>query len=341
MVSLEAKINLLDAKDVLTAKAKVSTFSQLCDFLRSSPVALITFCDAEKIVLENSFFDTTTRYPKRDAMIIAGATLGEMNKSFAISRAGIHHYIILSGQYGHWRKAVIEKQKLSEDYLHKKRELFVNNLVQLLYQKASRGSFVEQMAYQYRVINPSTSISFEQLIRIYNAYEQLNKPNQHPSSVALSKHAEISYKTCLKAIRLVGLQCEREIKPRKRILGYRTQAISRAINLGLSNKDIAYFLAIPLGTVPYYVKTFEKSHIETLFISKKRQINYSMASIVYEFLDGGLTRTEISEGCNFNKKRVIYLQQNRNWIESKIISVLQQLYDNPHLEKPYRITLKN
>ncbi len=110
--------------------------------------------------------------------------------------------------------------------------------------------------------------------------------------------------------------------------------MNRALNLGLTDHAVAYFLEINHWVVTQHRNRHKIPPSKSLFSHQmNKHWDYHHASQVYELLDDGFNVQDLQD--EFPKKFIEFVVDQRQTIEQRITSSLRVLYADREINKPY------
>ena len=302
----------------------VNSLEELCKRTHSKPRTFYQLCKTYIIGLPQNLL--AYRYkPKMDAMIDKGVTLEEIGIAGGYSRTsareGARLYILFSGQYNLWQAKRKESQSSNKLYklcVQQVYQSLVSVLEARVAQLANNASWPEKMALRL-CINKHYQhwgqLTLKKVVRLFRGYEAAQSKGKKLSLEELATISCISKYSVARTLKKVGLEP---------MHGYTQKRIKKANSLGLSYEDIRYFL----GLKPYSR------------IGHGKFFTYRLYSQIYEAKGAGFSINEIAELLDISTGTIQYAINNKRQIAPKIIQAIRILYNSPHYNKPYKMSVK-
>lgn len=286
----------------------------------------------------------TPRNPDLDKLVEEGTALRKIKGIEGYeSHEKIRQYIIKTHQHKKWKSAR-KKPKLEKQ----QRESAIRNVIKLaqkdLYQESNR---VEQKVFEFFMSARHRRILPEQVRTICTRYFEAKDAGKKLSLEKLGEGLHLCIPEIgriLKDARLEPLfgKKERHMTPQ-----WKKEAIKRAFPLDVNPPDIAYFLELPEHIVYQNMKIIGPRPKRQEFIAEPLantglpDLNYRLASQIYEARDLKFEIQEIVELLDMRKTVINYILKNETIISPKIFDILKTLYPEKNITTPYIQTKQN
>lgn len=286
----------------------------------------------KKGLLQKNDYGMIPRNKELDELIFEGLTLEAIGQKVSLTRERVRQYINQTDQLPAYKQHRKSHKQLKKE-LALNEESTMTDLAQVILNATlSRADEATTLAINYyctRQNNPR-NISLNSLQQFYDSYVTARNKGEKVSLQKLANNANLSLSATQRLLNVAGLKpmFKEGNKWNQRINLSKGQkdAVVRSLNLGLSQKDVAYFL----GIKPHTVHT----HASLNMIPATITYN-SIISQVYEATDLGFSTAETAELLGITQSSVNGFLVHRPVHEPYLIELLQQMYNDTRITTPY------
>jgi hypothetical protein len=327
-----------------------NSLETICNMVQLSPMGFWKFREKHGLDLPDDIIPF--RYDSEiDQLIDEKLTLRENAKKIKKSKETVRKYFQASGLYKIWKKQNQNRQ-LKKQTLKKQKKNCTINLISILKTRVNELAKYEtwpvQKALEYKTSlkhNGSNLVAYDKLVKLFEIYEFAQKSNTKLSLEEIGNDLRLSPTHIGVILKKVGLKPLYGNVKQIRYSKEEISLIKKLFAFEMNNSDLAYFLGLNPYNLSQFrrrngVKTNSKNHICR---TKFKILNYRLASQIYHAQDlfkiEGITRSQIGDLLDTEKKIVDYAIQNKAVIAPKIIDVLKTAYGD-HMTKPYKESSK-
>ncbi len=290
-----------------------------------------------------------------DSMIEQGLSLKEIGEVYGVSAERARQIIKEQGKTEIFRTIRHMQTKIfKENGKNKELSEILGCLTQRTDELVKKEGWAYQKALEYldkprqNAGSRLVSNSFDDLLVIFEKYENAQKNGQKLSLIDLSEGTNFIFPQVGKILNDVGVSPMYGDKWKGRTPTPRDkkEAVKRALAVQIPATDIAYFLGVPNYVIENNITAqglrknrLNIAHAIKQFGSGKnhRALNYRLASEIYEASDKcKFNIQETAEILDVSQKLVNYALEHRNEIEPVILDSLRVLYNDSKINEPYK-----
>ncbi|MBD3310833.1 hypothetical protein GF351_06465 [Candidatus Woesearchaeota archaeon] len=277
----------------------------------------------------------TKNDPEKDRLISQFRSLPEMARRLGTTRQNIHQYLWSSGQHAVWKAGRAQSksaEKSQKEEMYSRLAAGIRAFGTII--ASPRSLFIYNHALNVFSNAPKTRLSLHEVWELLGAYHDAGQHGQKLSYSQLGDVVGISTMGARNIIRAAELSSMYYNTRLHRTSGMQIQAMDRAYLLPLSTADTAHFVGVHPQVVYRHFSKNQEKRPEREFLGSILSISFKKASMVYEAYDAGFSRQDICEYSGATSRQVRYVMNKRGSIQPRIISVLQDLFEQP-VEQPY------
>ncbi len=274
----------------------------------------------------------------RQVVETGARSVGEISEKTGFRESTIRNYA-KKGKIPLPSKETLRNYRVEPESFHDQRAKILSVLEQRALQLASAEGWATQKATEYFLTSPGhcPTRTFENLVLLFQRYENASNNGE---KLSYSELGEGIFPTPIRAgiiLREMNLPALHG-NYKKRNLSKETQrALKRAIKTEMPVSDLAYFLKAHYPKVSQQVRMW---HINlerryALTPSQNHPMSYRVASQIYEAKDLKFTPQETAYLLDLPASEVKAALKERPRIEEKIREVLNLLYPEKNIQKPY------
>ncbi|GEM_PF-5715255 len=316
----------------------------------SSPSTFYMYCRKHDIVIPKTLTPIRLN-PSIDILIEQGASQEDIGASKHNTKEWARQYIMGAGWHTTWLQ---KREEQTKKYNTEVQSNLVSLLCQRMTQLAKKDSWSIQKAVEHFLLtkNYANVKPFSSYLALFETYEQAQQQGEKLPLQELATQAGFS-RTALRKI-LKNMNLKPMFGNYVHSSKHKLNAMERGAKIGLSGRDVSYFLDIHFKNASNYIyihygssspTTIVKVNYISLGHKEKCNLHFSIASEIFEAHDAGFSLEDIRHlikgksigGSGYGLPVIQELLNSRPEIEPTLITILQQLYNKPDLDKPYKI----
>ncbi len=290
-----------------------------------------------------------------DSMIEKGFSLEKIGEVYGVSAERARQIIKEQGKTEIFRtNRHMQTKTFKENGKNKELSEILECLTQRINELAKNEGWAYEKALEYldkprqNAGSRLISNSFDDLLAIFEKYENAQKNGQKLSLIELSEGTNFIFPQVGRILNDVGVLPMYGDKWKGRIVTpkHKKEAVKRSVEVKMSSADIAYFLGVPSYIIENNISEQGLRNKRPKINSAIKQfgsrenheaLNYRLASEIYESNDKcKFNSLETAEVLDVSQKLVNYALEHRNEIEAVILDSLRILYNDSNINEPYK-----